>query len=296
MSTTQEVYHRDNAVEELEYRLVYLRPTAYSDERIAVGLIASASDSLEARFVSSVDSLQLIGRIFGEDGVEQYHFATAELRRALSRCASLDSLTMPTDLLAVGEKVAAVTIDRTGLLTSILAASSCLVRSEPSRGSDVVSNASATSFSKDLLEHVSRLNPLVAHDLFNRKVNIEGDTVDIPIYGTKIFGAPVSFAARDLRLRAESYVAKFVWLRQHLRQQPRVYLLTPQEGSTDVTARLDMSIRELRAIAEASNVPLKTSESTERKTRRLVKRLDLPATDAETWQGMLRQILWKLRT
>lgn len=36
------------------------------------------------------------------------------------------------------------------------------------------------------------------------------------------------------------------------------------------------------------------SASTEAKIRRLVRRLDLPAHDAEVWLGMLRQIQWKL--
>lgn len=36
------------------------------------------------------------------------------------------------------------------------------------------------------------------------------------------------------------------------------------------------------------------SSSTEAKTRRLVRRLNLPAHDAEVWLGMLRQIRWKL--
>ena len=38
----------------------------------------------------------------------------------------------------------------------------------------------------------------------------------------------------------------------------------------------------------------RTSASTELKIRRLVRRLALPASDAETWLGILRQILWKL--
>jgi tRNA C32,U32 (ribose-2'-O)-methylase TrmJ len=32
----------------------------------------------------------------------------------------------------------------------------------------------------------------------------------------------------------------------------------------------------------------------EEKIRRMVRRLDLSVADAEVWQGMLRQILWKL--
>lgn len=38
----------------------------------------------------------------------------------------------------------------------------------------------------------------------------------------------------------------------------------------------------------------RTSKSTELKIRRLVRRLGLPAADAETWLGILRQILWKV--
>jgi TrmH family RNA methyltransferase len=38
-----------------------------------------------------------------------------------------------------------------------------------------------------------------------------------------------------------------------------------------------------------------TSKSTELKVRRLVRRLGIRDADAETWLGMLRQILWKVR-
>ena len=51
----------------------------------------------------------------------------------------------------------------------------------------------------------------------------------------------------------------------------------------------------LEAMRESGYIQDKTADSTERKTRRLVKRLDMPATDSEVWQGMLRQILWKLK-
>jgi hypothetical protein len=37
------------------------------------------------------------------------------------------------------------------------------------------------------------------------------------------------------------------------------------------------------------------SDSTGAKIRRLVRRLELPAHDAEVWLGMIRQIQWKLR-
>lgn len=39
----------------------------------------------------------------------------------------------------------------------------------------------------------------------------------------------------------------------------------------------------------------RTSESTELKLRRLVRRLIIPESDAKNWLGILRQILWKVR-
>ena len=39
-----------------------------------------------------------------------------------------------------------------------------------------------------------------------------------------------------------------------------------------------------------------TVSATEEKVRRLVRRMNLNSRDAELWLGMLRQILWKLRS
>ena len=39
----------------------------------------------------------------------------------------------------------------------------------------------------------------------------------------------------------------------------------------------------------------RTSGSTELKIRRMVRRLRAPKVDVETWLGILRQILWKVR-
>ncbi len=261
-------------IEQLDYRVVYLRPSAYSDERIAVAIIASTRDRLEARFVSSVASLELMTRIFGEDGVEQFHFAANELRRVVSKTNGLDVLEMPTDLFVAGEKMAAFTSDRIGLLTSILASASCLIRADSPRASEVFNTQHSAKLSKALFNHVSLLNPFIAKDLFNRKVDVgNGETVELPILGTRIFGAPVSFAgaAADQKMRAESYVAKLHWLKKYLNQQATMYVLSPSEDSPDVSARIDSNIRELREVAQASNVHLRMSGSTEELASYIVK-------------------------
>jgi tRNA/rRNA methyltransferase len=51
----------------------------------------------------------------------------------------------------------------------------------------------------------------------------------------------------------------------------------------------------IEAARESGYLKEPVSASTELKIRRLVRRLDLTATDAPVWLGLLRQILWKLR-
>jgi tRNA/rRNA methyltransferase len=62
-------------------------------------------------------------------------------------------------------------------------------------------------------------------------------------------------------------------------------------GAADVERFTAMLLDALRA---SGYVNPRTAVSTEQKVRRLVRRLNLPARDAEVWLGMLKQILWKL--
>lgn len=245
--------------DEFEYQLLYLRPSVYLDERIAVGVVAELSNRLEARFVSSVGTIEMMTRLLGVEGVEQFQFAASELRRSISNVANLDSLRLPTDLFVAGEKLVAFTPDRPGLLASILS-SSCLAKSRPERCIERPM-PTAAEFCKDIVGHVSRLSPLVADRIFNRKVTIEAEEVKLPIFGQKIFGAPVSFAVRDYTMQTEAYIAKFRWLRFCLSREPRIYVLRPQGATHDQTS--DLRLKKLHSIAEASGVPLRVSDTTE---------------------------------
>ncbi len=50
----------------------------------------------------------------------------------------------------------------------------------------------------------------------------------------------------------------------------------------------------LEILSKSSYINERTRHSTELKLRRLMKRLHLPAHDAEVWLGIFRQILWKI--
>ena len=66
----------------------------------------------------------------------------------------------------------------------------------------------------------------------------------------------------------------------------------PQAGSADLERFTELL---LDLLARSGYTQERTSHSTELKIRRLVRRLAFPAADAESWLGMLRQILWKVK-
>lgn len=67
----------------------------------------------------------------------------------------------------------------------------------------------------------------------------------------------------------------------------------PQQASSGDYEQVTMLL--LDVLNRSGYVNERTSQSTELKVRRLVRRLNLPAGDVETWLGMLRQVLWKVK-
>jgi hypothetical protein len=248
--------------DEFAYRIVYLRPSPYSDERLAVGLVADASDALETKLIASPAAIDLMTLIFGEDGAREFHLAAGELRRLASQSRSVADFEAPTDLLMLGEPLVAYTRDRAGFLTAALAASSTFLRFDATKISERISNTQAALFSDEVLDHVNRLHPFLGAQIFNQQVVVSDESVALPICGQKIFGAPISFAVRDQRMLAEAYVAKFNWIRNHISQTPRMYVLAPSRTVAQTAERLGRSIRELQSIAEAAKVDLGIFSST----------------------------------
>lgn len=67
----------------------------------------------------------------------------------------------------------------------------------------------------------------------------------------------------------------------------------PPHASAEDAERFTVLLLDL--LSRSGYVREHTEQSTEMKIRRLVKRMGPPAGDAETWLGILRQILWKVR-
>jgi TrmH family RNA methyltransferase len=75
-----------------------------------------------------------------------------------------------------------------------------------------------------------------------------------------------------------------------LQQQP--FPVSPS-ASAEENERITDLLTDI--LARSGYVQERTSASSELKLRRLVRRVGIPSADAETWLGILRQILWKLK-
>ena len=69
----------------------------------------------------------------------------------------------------------------------------------------------------------------------------------------------------------------------------------PAPPHTDTENYERITLLLLEVLRHSGYVNERTLQSAELKLRRLVLRLGLPAADAETWLGIFRQILWKVR-
>ncbi len=73
-------------------------------------------------------------------------------------------------------------------------------------------------------------------------------------------------------------------------QQPREAIAATSDDLERITALM------LEALRISGYLHPDSAALSEEKVRRLVRRLSLPADDAEVWLGMLRQMIWKMRS
>jgi hypothetical protein len=250
--------------DQFDYRLLYFRPTRFSEEQIAVGLLADSSNRVEAKFATTPNALARMTEIFGEAAVEQFQFACGELRRSLSSAAHLAELEVPSDLFYAGESTVAYTKDRSGFLSSVLASACVFLKGGSTSVVERLGSTSYQIFAQEVMGEVTRLNPFLGEQIFHHRLTMEtGEVLDLPIRGRKVFGAPISFAVRDHRMRAEAYVAKFHCARRQIPQTPKLYVRAPNLGLVSSSERLDNSLRELELIAGAAEIPVVVCSSTE---------------------------------
>ena len=78
-------------------------------------------------------------------------------------------------------------------------------------------------------------------------------------------------------------------------RNPAATRVTPEEKRPAEAGNLERITQMLEEVLTLSGyVQERTATSADMKIRRLIRRMDLTAHDAEVWMGMLRQIRWKL--
>lgn len=97
-------------------------------------------------------------------------------------------------------------------------------------------------------------------------------------HGSMNLGQAVAICLYELRRNANAAHARFA--------PPALAAAENYEALTSLL--LDL-------LRRSGYVNERTSTSTELKVRRLIRRLGLQASDAQTWLGILRQILWKIK-
>jgi TrmH family RNA methyltransferase len=97
-------------------------------------------------------------------------------------------------------------------------------------------------------------------------------------HGSMNLGQAVAICLYELRRSASEETVRFP---------------APRAASAEEYERITALL--LDVLARSGYLNETTSASTGLKLRRLVRRLSLPAADAETWLGILRQILWKVK-
>lgn len=91
-------------------------------------------------------------------------------------------------------------------------------------------------------------------------------------------GQAVAICLYELRRSAETAAHRFA---------------PPETASAEEQERITTLLLDL--LTRSGYIGERTAQSSELKIRRLVRRLGISASDSETWLGIFRQILWKLK-
>ena len=125
------------------------------------------------------------------------------------------------------------------------------------------------------------------------------------LFGTEKFGLSnqdlthchwlIRIATREEHISMNLGQAVAVCLYELAREGKAVQRVEKKKKIANATEIERMTGLLFEALQESGYVKPRTGAATEEKVRRLVRRMNLAPEDTELWQGMLRQIVWKVR-
>jgi hypothetical protein len=279
--------HGNVSPTEITTRIVYLQPSAYSDEALAVGVVFDDSKTVQFEKIGSVGCFETLSDLYGDDFTEQVIFSLELLTDLVSKkeFAITDS-NLPVDILRFGPASKAYCENPSSYVRDLLRISSSLFGTYSVRRKSLARVDQAT-IEKVLLDSIVRLNPLRGKELVqNKKFEItKKRRIEIPLYGNRIMGAPVSLSTTrpgQATNQAEAYIARLHWAREALEElenairEPVIYVYAPAQDTSEGGSSISEIVNELALIGEASQVSVRVADQIDALARKVYEDESVP--------------------
>lgn len=266
MNSIFEEHEHARRMQDIAYRLVYLRPNRYSEEALVVGVVLSMNEGIYLRRIQSEYAYSLLGQLYGENGKEQISFAIDLLRSEIDQLVkTFDSFESPSDILSLGEVNRGACEHPENFAQDLLEMSSSFYQNY---SAPLVSSPYVTQdeMSSSFFNSVTQLDAMKATMLFRGAMVpfSKQSKVKVPIVGERVIGGPVSFLTKQIgsaRTQAEALIAKLSIAGRVLKRKSAIYVLAPNSESKINQRDIEASMSELRAVAEGLDVLVRQERS-----------------------------------
>lgn len=272
----------DNMLKEISTRNIYLRPNAYSDESICVGVLYQDNSKIGIKSNQSLQAYEILKLLYGDGLVENFTFSLNLLHESVSNNSGiLPELTPPTDILSFGPLNIASVKNTQNYISDLLRVSSSLYRNYRIVA-DKYKSKSQETLVREFKQEIIDMHPLLGRKIVEtKKIQVRDKRmIDIPIYGNKIIGAPISISISKSGLSielGEAYIAKLNWARDALRKTQTferyaaIYVYVPEVIEDIQRNKIDDGIYELGEIGRASNINVFSSHKMSDLAKRVYK-------------------------
>jgi hypothetical protein len=252
----------------IAWRVVYYRPSAYSNEAIAVGVIVEHEGSCFLDYAASVEVLEKFTDIFGAPARDELIFGLGllndEVRASRLGCTNDET---PCEYFSLGAATPAVCENPREFARDMLRLSSSLFRQLESTSIRFQSVSQA-----EVVNSVKRR--LVQLDPFRATALIKPATVKcgenrsfkVPICGSRTIGAPVSLITTrvtEAMTAAEAQMMRLQYAQHVLGRDSFLYVFTPPKSADigSISGRVADGIEELQALGDSCGVQVCSSDS-----------------------------------
>lgn len=255
----------DKMLKEISTRAIYLKPNAYSDESICIGVLYEDKSKVGIKSNQSLQAYEVLKLMYGDDLVENLTFSLKLLYESVSKGSNiLSEITVPTDILSFGPLTLASVENTQNYVSDLLRISSSLYRNYRVV-TDRDNSKSQEAVVKEFKQAIVDINPLLGRKIVEtKKVQVRDKRmIEIPIYGEKIIGAPISISISKPGLSidlGEAYIAKLNWARKALKEKQTfersaiIYVYVPEMVEDKQRNKIEDGIYELEEIGKASSI------------------------------------------